>query len=92
MLYIKDHFSKFLVLYTLKTKESRPIADCITQFIAIFFPPKILQCDNGREFKGALLILLRQYRIQVINGSPRNPQVQGLVEQANGVVKRKISA
>jgi transposase InsO family protein len=55
-------------------------------------PPKIVQCDNGKEFKGALLILLRKYGIQVINGAPRSPQTQGLVEQANGVVEAKLRA
>ncbi|KFY78648.1 hypothetical protein V499_02234, partial [Pseudogymnoascus sp. VKM F-103] len=57
-----------------------------------FLPPKIMQADNGKEFKGALLILLRKYGIQVINGAPRSPQTQGLVEQANGVVENKLRA
>ncbi|KAF4632748.1 hypothetical protein G7Y89_g5377 [Cudoniella acicularis] len=57
-----------------------------------FLPPKIIQADNGKEFKGALLILLRKFGIQVINGAPRSPQTQGLVEQANGVVEAKLRA
>lgn len=48
--------------------------------------------DNGKEFKGALLRLQRSIGMNVINGSPRSPQTQGLVEQANGVMKRKVSA
>ena len=51
-----------------------------------------MQADNGKEFKGALLILLRKYGIQIINGAPRSPQTQGLVEQANGVVETKLRA
>ncbi|KFY04635.1 hypothetical protein O988_00644 [Pseudogymnoascus sp. VKM F-3808] len=51
-----------------------------------------MQADNGKEFKGALLILLRKYGIQVVNGAPRSPQTQGLVEQANGVVENKLRA
>mgnify|MGYP001569234141 FL=1 len=51
-----------------------------------------MQADNGKEFKGALLILLRKYGIQVINGAPRSLQTQGLVEQANGVVEAKLRA
>ena len=53
---------------------------------------KIVQADNGKAFKGALLILLRKYGIQVVNGAPRSPQIQGLVEQANGVVETKLRA
>ena len=51
-----------------------------------------MQADNGKEFKGALLLLLRKYGIQVVNGAPRSPQTQGLVEQANGVVENKLRA
>ena len=51
-----------------------------------------MQVDNGKEFKGALLILLRKYGIQIINGAPRTPQTQGLVEQTNGVVEAKLRA
>ncbi len=40
------------------------------------------------NFKGVLLILLQRYGIKVINGRPRHPQTQGLVEQANGVMKK----
>jgi hypothetical protein len=92
ILHIKDHFSKYTQLYPLKSKHAQPIAECFAQFIAAFLPPKIMQADNGKEFKGALLLLLRKYGIQVVNGAPRSPQTQGLVEQANGVVENKLRA
>ena len=92
ILHIKDHFSKYSQLYPLKSKHAEPIAQAFTGFIAAFLPPKIVQTDNGKEFKGALLILLRKYGIQIINGAPRSPQTQGLVEQANGVVEAKLRA
>jgi hypothetical protein len=92
ILHIKDHFSKYTQLYPLKSKHAEPIADCFATFIAASLPPKIMQADNGKEFKGALLILLRKYGIQVVNGAPRSPQTQGLVEQANGVVEAKLRA
>jgi hypothetical protein len=92
ILHVKDHWSKFTMLYPLHGKHSEEIARCLTLFIMTFFPMKIIQCDNGKEFKGALLILLRRHGIQLINGAPRTPQVQGLVEQANGVAENKIRA
>jgi transposase InsO family protein len=76
----------------LKSKHAEPVAASFAQFVAAFLPPKIMQSDNGKEFKGALLILLRKYGIQIINGAPRSPQTQGLVEQANGVVEAKLRA
>lgn len=79
-------------MFPLKSKHVETIAAAFAQFIGAFLPPKIMQCDNGKEFKGALLILLRKYGIQIVNGAPRSPQTQGLVDQANGVVEVKVRA
>lgn len=51
---------------------------------------QILQSDNGREFKGALLLLMKQHNVRIKNGRPRTPQTQGLVKQANSTVKHQI--
>ena len=64
------------MLFALHSKPE-PIAKCIAIFIQAFFPMEILQCDNGKEFKGALLILLRQYGIKIVHGAPRTSHVQG---------------
>jgi hypothetical protein len=69
--------------YILKSKHAEPVATSFAQVVAAFLPPKIMQSDNGKEFKRALLTLLRKFEIQIINGAPRSPQTQGLVEQAN---------
>lgn len=90
ILHIKDHFSKFSFLYPLHNKTAVGVAKCIAEWLGIVGIPKIIQCDNGKEFKGVLLILLQKYGIKVINGRPRHPQTQGLVEQANGVMKTKL--
>jgi len=90
ILHIKDHFSKFSFLFPLVDKTATGLAHAVAQWLGMVGIPKIVQCDNDKEFKGALLILLQRYGIQIINGCPRHPQSQGLVEQANGVMKRKI--
>ena len=92
ILHIKDHFSKYSMLYALITKESSKIADCLQEFVRYYGVPEIIQSDNGREFKGAVAMLCKRLKIKVINGRPRHPQTQGLVEQANGVAKKKINA
>jgi hypothetical protein len=96
------------MLFTLYRKHTELIANCIAIFLMDFGTIKILQCDNGKEFKGtslklymylkillyinALLILLRRYGIKFTHGDPRTPYIQGLVEQANGTVENKIQA
>lgn len=92
ILHAKDHFSKFSGLWALKSKHAGPVAEAMAQWFMLLGPPGIVQCDNGSEFKGALLILLRKHGIKCINGSPRSPQTQGLVEQGNRVVEHKLRA
>lgn len=62
------------------------------RWIFIYGAMNILQSDNGSEFKGVCLELVKSFGIRVINGRPRTPQTQGLVEQANGTVKTRINA
>lgn len=92
IMHICDHFSKYSCAYALTAKESEQVANALTNWLSHFGPPKILQCDNGSEFKGALLLLLKRYGIPIINGRPRHPETQGLVEKANGTFKRKLRA
>ena len=92
ILHIKDHFSKYCQLYPLANKEAKTVANAMTYWLSAFGPPSIVQSDNGREFKGAFKELLLRYGIRIINGRPRTPRTQGLVEQANGIVKQKIIA
>jgi hypothetical protein len=68
----------------------KPIAEVMAIWIIIFGPPKIVQCDNKRKFKEALLILLHYHGIKIINSNPRSLQTQGLVKQGNGIVEQKI--
>lgn len=52
--------------------------------------PVIAQCDNGGEFQGALLILIRTLGVCVINGIPHKPTTKGLVEQGKNTVKQRL--
>ena len=90
--HMEDHFSKFHMLFAMANKEAPTVAYHIHTWIAILGVFKILQSDNGTEFKGICLELMRRYGIKVINGRPRTPRTQGLIEQANRSVKSKISA
>jgi len=90
ILFIKDHFSKFSFLYALRDKTIVGFAKCIAEWLVTVGIPKIIQCDNGKEFKGVLLILLKKYEIKILNRRPRNPQTQSLVEQAKDIMKTKL--
>lgn len=90
--HLRDHFSKYSVACPMPNKTSEEVVKVVITWIMHLGPPKILQSDNGTEFKGALTILLRQHGIQIINGRPRHPQSQGMVEKGNHILKEKIGA
>ena len=49
--------------------------------------PKILHADNGRELVNAIVAsLCKEWpgEVTIVNGRPRIPKCQGLVEQGNG--------
>ena len=90
IVHVKDHFSNASFLYALTDKTAADAAKCMAEWMGIVGIPKIIQYDNGKEFKGILLILLKQYGIKILNRRLRYPQIQGLVEQANRVMKTKF--
>lgn len=49
----KDHFSKLSILFALPDKALEGIAKHISTYIRFYGRPDIIQCDNGKEFKGA---------------------------------------
>ena len=90
--HMEDHFSKFHMMFPMPDKESATVAQMMHQWVCWLGVMEILQSDNGSEFKGVCEELLFRYGIKVINGRPRTPRTQGLVEQANGTVKKRIAA
>lgn len=61
-------------------------------FFLIGSPPTILQSDNGKEFCANVIKELMDLwpSVKVINGRPRHPQSQGLVERANGTLQQRL--
>ena len=90
--HMECHFSKFHAMFGMQNKESSTVARVVHKWICWLGIMEILQSDNGTEFKGVCEELLLRYGVKVINGRPRTPRTQGLVEQANGTVKARIFA
>ncbi|CAF2057686.1 unnamed protein product [Rotaria magnacalcarata] len=83
IMHAKDHFTKFSWLFALPSKEAHHVALHLRNIFYTFGPPKILQSDYGKEF-------LNWPDLIIINGRPRHPQSQGLVERANAVVQKML--
>ena len=91
-----DHFSKFHILFPMASKETAVVAaNLVCKVFAYFGLPYILHSDNGKEFVSALIrSIVNDWpgECKIVNGRPRAPWVQGLVERTNACVEKMISA
>ena len=92
VMHSQDHKSRFMTLWPLVDKSAPVVANAVSYWLMAGHQMKIWQSDNGGEFKGALNILVRRHGIKIIHGRPRHPQSQGMNEQANGHIRKRIAA
>src|SRR5581483_11983697 len=90
--HIRDHFTRYSWARALTSKRAIEVAAFLFDIFTVFGPPLILQSDNGKEFVSSVIIELVNLwpTIQIINGRPRHPASQGLVERANGILEIKL--
>jgi hypothetical protein len=91
--HVRDHFSRFSWAKALTSKRAVEVAAYLFDlFHFLGSPPTILQSDNGKEFCASVIKELVNLwpSIKIINGRPRHPQSQGLVERANGILQQKL--
>lgn len=92
ILHVKDHYSRFCMLYPLRRRSGTAVVRHLMEWIAILGPPQILQTDNGREFVNeAIQHVATEHGILIRRGQTGRPRSQGLVERANGHVRRMIA-
>lgn len=92
ILHIKDHFSKYCMLYPLRSQSGKDVVRCFLEWIAFLGPPCILQTDNGGEFVNrAIETAAEQNQIRIVRGRPNTPRTQGVVERANGHVRKLVA-
>ena len=68
-------FTKFSALFALPSKEAVEVLSINMMFLGV---PAILQADNGKESKGAVLQLVKNHGVKAKNGQARTPHVQGM--------------
>ena len=80
---------QFCILRAMQSKSAAEVAMHLHSIFRLFGAPLILQSDNGREFIADVVhqLLLLWPGLQFVHGRPRNPHVQGLVEQSNGTLE-----
>jgi hypothetical protein len=88
ILHCRDHFTKYSWGYAVPSKEARHVAENLLSLFYQFGPCKILQSDNGKEFTAQVIKDLKKLwpGLIILNGRPRHPQSQGLVERGNSTL------
>ena len=89
-----DHWSKFHIIFPLSRKSAAEVALNLQNLVFSYLgTPKILHSDNGREFVNEIVeSLVKDWpgEVVIVNGRPRNPRCQGLVEQGNSTVEKLL--
>lgn len=89
-----DLFSKHCWALPIKTKHAKSVAKALRQIVddpvMAGRTPKIVQSDNGTEFKEEVSSLLASRRIKQIFSKSYSPWTNGAVERFNGTLKRAI--
>ena len=91
-----EHWAKFHILFALMRKSAAEVALNLQDHVfAILGIPQILNSDDGREFVNEIIhSIVKEWpgQITIVNGRPRNPKCQGLVEWGNHMVEKLLVA
>ena len=94
--HVVDHFSKYHILFPLFQKEASEVAaNLVSKVFSYFGLPHIIHSDRGREFVNSLITdVVKEWpgEAKLVNGKPRSPWVQGLVERTNACVEDMIAS
>ena len=91
ILSVIDHHSKLCGSYLLETKNAEEIYKNLCEFISHYGPPKLLQCDNGKEFSNSLINqFCNDLNIKLIHSKPRHPQTNGAIERLHREIKKGL--
>ena len=87
-----DHFSGFSHVAPLKDKSSRSVGNALMSILSTAVLPEILQSDNGKDFLGYCIKMIKEefHTIKVIKGRAYHPQSQGSVERGNATFKEAL--
>jgi transposase InsO family protein len=83
VLVVLDVFSRFIFLRPLQSKSSTEVAAVVMQIFSDVGPPKIIQTDQGTEFKGVVEQVMNKLKVKIIHSRPYHSQSQGKIERSH---------
>ena len=92
VLFLQDHFSKYVVAYVVKDQTARTAAETLRNgYFGLFGAPAYLVSDQGKAFTGHVIThLCELYGVQKLRTSPYHAQTNGQVERMNQTIIHMI--
>ena len=91
LLTIIDFGTRFVEAIPLKRVDAKTTCQALMQVFACFGVPEEILTDNGGNFTAAVTEeLLKHLQCSHITSSPYHPQSNGMVERANGIIKKVL--
>ena len=73
-----DHFTKWVEVAPLRRVDGPCVGQAFAGICSRWGPPRVLRCDNGKEFVNAVTTaLFEAFGVVVRHGAVRHPQSQG---------------
>ena len=86
-----DHFTKFYWGFLIKDKTAETVLKYMKIYIQINKKPKIIQCDNAKEFSSSIIEeYINKENIIMIHSRPRHPQTNGSIERYHAEVHKYL--
>jgi hypothetical protein len=87
-----DHLSGFSQIHALMTKSAEEVGIKLIQILSTAVIPEILQSDNGNEFLGTCIEIIKSFYpyIHIVKGRAYHPQSQGKVERGHAPFKEAL--
>lgn len=86
-----DYFSKYIISYPLKKNNAENTLECIKEFCIILGYPKIIQTDNGGEYKNTLWSqFCEEKNIKHIFSTPYHPEKNGVIEVSHKEIRKNV--
>ena len=90
------HFTKYHILFPVKSKEAKKVATGLRGWVFSYFGlPYILHSDNGRVHVNSVIVDTVDIwpgECKIVNEKPRSAWVEGCVEKRNHSVEMMIKA
>ena len=87
-----DHLSGFAHVACTRTKSAQEVGIKLVHILSTAITPEIFQSDNGNEFLGECIKLIKRFfpYIHIVKGRAYHPESQGKIERGHATFKESL--